>query len=206
MTDVMTMLAKVDPDYPGRFARRFIPPGYIGHDEVLRAVADHLFADAPDQEMSEAETTRVVLACINYLRGLMFAGKIRAFYPFHSGLVVIETAHWLKEECVQQLLMGEVSDGWSLVPLLFADEAIEAALGQAPSPSHATIPSAGGRPRKVDDALAAYDKIYPEGHRKTGDVWKEVVDKIKEITGEKISVTRLRGELKTRQKPAQNPA
>lgn len=198
MTDAMDLLAAMDPDYPARFARRFIPPGYVGHDEVLEKIADHLFTDSTERELPRSEMAQAVITCINYLRGLMFEGKLCACYPFKGALVVIDPGHWLGDDCVRQLLFGEVSDGWSLVPLLFPTGAIEAALDPASEAPDVPAPSTGGRPRKADAALAAYEALYPHGHEATGETWKQVIAKVTANAGQAVSIQTLKTAIKDR--------
>lgn len=198
MTDAMDIITAIDPDYTARFARRFIPPGYVGHDDVLGKVAEHLFPDDPEKDLTHQEMVQAIMACINHLRGLMFEDKLRACYPFKGALVVIDPGHWLGDDCVRQLLFGEVSDGWSLVPLLFPTGAIEAALDPARVSPDDPAPSTGGRPRKADAALAAYDALYPLGHDASGDTWKQVIAKVTAKTGQPVSVQMLKTAIKDR--------
>lgn len=171
--DRISMLERIDPDFPLRAMRRFIPPGYVCNEPVLIAVAEHLFAGEAGKDDSEWESAQAVLRCIHFLRGLLFECKIRAHYPWFGGFVCIDPGYWLGDEANRALMFGEVHDGRTLVPLLFEAGAIEAALAapltpsEAPSNPETPAPSMGGRPRKIDAVLAAYDALYPAGHRRS---------------------------------------
>lgn len=197
----LTVMERVDPDYPGRAARRFIPPGYVGHEAVLIAAAEHLLPAETEIEYSEAEELQLVVQCIHFLRGLLFEAKLAAYHPWtgppHPGLVCLDPGYWLGEETNRALLLGEVRDGITMVPLLFESGAIEkvlqaekAATEQETGQNEASASQnvKGGRPRKISAALAAYDAVYPNGHRLVGDGWKDVALKISEHLGEPISI------------------
>lgn len=193
--------------YQRRRAMWFIPPGFVSHEPVLQAVLLHLFPDVdPEGEgVPNDKATAIVVRCLHHLRGLLYEGRLAAFYawqgPPAGALAKIDQGHWLSIEADRQLYLGEVSEGRHLVPLLFEDGAIETALEPEPE----KLGNAGGRPQKIPAAARAYAEIYPDGHEVTGDPLKVVAAKVGAALGEKVSIGTMREATKTVQKPYKNP-
>ncbi|WP_283177937.1 hypothetical protein [Gemmobacter sp. 24YEA27] len=132
------------------------------------------------------------------VQGLLAQGKVGGFYVSRRardpGMFRLPDHFWLLAEGTTALLCGEFHDMGQPSPLLFQRGVIEAALMAQPG---AGSQAKGGRPRKVDAALAVYAAIYPAGHEAAGVTWKEAVARVSSETGERIAVGTLRDALKT---------
>ncbi len=183
----------------------FIPSGYVSHEHVMDAIAEHLFPNFPDvggpHEMTP-EYIAAIKGCLNCARGLLFERRIIAYYydkmlgtMFDHPIQEVDFGFWLSDRAEACLVTGSYDSCDGPQPLWFRSGAIEAALQPAPVPEScdsevvAERPgrAVGGRPRKAEPALAAYDAVYPHGHRAVGDSWKEVERKVSDFLGEQVS-------------------
>lgn len=190
----------------------FIPKGFVDHEHVLGVIGQHLFPDVDESrwlDMDESGRANFVKKCIYFLRDALYQRTITASYHdtisaamFDSKLDEIDTGFWLTDAANRCLYSGQYNfwDGQT-AQIYFRDGAIEAALQEGPD----ARPVKGGRPRKADAALEAYDIIYPNGHHTVGDPMKTVLAKIEAKMAEPISAGTLRNALNTRQKPNKKP-
>lgn len=178
----------------------FTPPGYTSSMPVLLSVVSHLNPDLSQEAfdaLSEPDVQSKLLEALHHIRGLLFQSKITAYFqrPIFGGLGEISSDFWLCDDADGTLASGRYwpfgrkQNHWDDKPsgqIFFKEGAIEAALN-APSSPETPATSRGGRPRKADLAAAAYDAIYPQGHRTAGDGWKDVARKVSERLGEPVS-------------------
>lgn len=161
----------------------------------------------PQAQVLPAEEEKQIFEVLHRLRSMLYEEKLAALYPspFGGGLTSISSSFWLSDDADGTLASGRYwpfgsnqtyRDNKPSGQIFFQEGAIEAALN-APSDQGASITPRVGRPQKADSAVAGYDAIYPQGHRVTGDGWKDVARKVSERLGESVSEDTIQRALKS---------
>lgn len=161
----------------------------------------------PQPNVLSAEEETQIFDVLHLLRSMLYSGKVVAYYPspFGGGITTIPNNFWLTEDADGTLAGGRYwpfgvnqsyRDNKPSGQLFFQEGAIESAL-KATSDQGTSVTLRVGRPQKADSAVAAYEAIYPQGHRVTGDGWKDVARKVSAKLGESVSEDTIQRALKS---------
>ncbi|WP_156025811.1 hypothetical protein [Sulfitobacter sp. 20_GPM-1509m] len=197
--------------------RAFVPPGCVSCDDVLNEIYAKEFGNTKrvpcghwalpfykgiNVSASEFQVQRYLKA-LHILQGQLYTGHRVACYVCCNGIVALDAAIFALDGATKCLAKGEIHPrGW-------APDAGHTTLfirsGLVALPASDSLPAKrkGGRTRKQERALVAYDEIYPRGHENTRDTREIVARRVGAQAGVSVSFDTIDKALKSRQKEAE---